>query len=154
MISAQNPGFSAQSPGFSGSSPGQYFLRVLISISPGHVLPNTCSPVQIHAQPIFSYITLITLAFYLYLYTIWEGVLPSGWHHQILGASHVDNGLLQASLPGDIQVYDQQYMMNQVYCNACYDQQVIFNMLINVIYAITQYLPFYSIHTQDKKIKK
>ena len=100
MISAQNPGFSAQSPGFSGSSPGQYFLRVLISISPGHVLPNTCSPVQIHAQPIFSYITLITLAFYLYLYTIWEGVLPSGWHHQIIGASHVDNGLLQASLPG------------------------------------------------------
>ena len=149
MISAQNPGFSAQSPGFSGSSPGQYFLRVLISISPGHVLPNTCSPVQIHAQPIFSYITLITLAFYLYLYTIWEGVLPSGWHHQILGASHVDSGLLQASLPGDIQVYDQQYMMNQVYCNACYDQQGIFNMLINVIYAITQYLPFYSIHTQD-----
>lgn len=103
--------------------------------------PNTCSTHFLLYH--------VNHARILYLYTIWEGVLPSGWHHQILGASHVDNGLLQASLPGDIQVYDQQYMMNQVYCNACYDQQVIFNMLINVIYAITQYLPFYSIHTQD-----
>ena len=143
MISAQNPGFSAQSPGFSGSSPGQYFLRVLISISPGHVLPNTCSPVQIHAQPIFSYITLITLAFYIYI-QYGKVVLPSGWHHQILGASHVDNGLLQASLPGDIQVYDQQYMMNQVYCNACYDQQVIFVLMLFMqlrnTYPFTKYI--------------
>ena len=80
MISAQNPGFSAQSPVFSGSSPGQYFLRVLISISPGHVLPNTCSPVQIHAQPIFSYITLITLAFYIYTYAHrWPQISSERW---------------------------------------------------------------------------
>ena len=99
--------------------------------------PNTCST---HFLLYHTNHTRI-----LYLYTIWEGVLPSGWHHQILGASHVDNGLLQASLPGDIQVYDQQYMMNQVYCNACYDQQVIFNMLMLFMqlrntYPFTQYI--------------
>ena len=67
MISGQNPDFSAQNPGFSGSNPDQYFLRILISISPGYVLSNTCSSIQIYIQPIFSYITLITLAFYIYM---------------------------------------------------------------------------------------
>lgn len=98
--------------------------------------PNTCSTHFLLYH--------VNHARILYLYTIWEGVLPSGWHHQILGASHVDNGLLQASLPGDIQVYDQQYMMNQVYCNACYDQQVIFVLMLFMqlrnTYPFTQYI--------------